>query len=77
MCFHSDFDEERYEKARYRSGLVVERVQESQVGETFTEVDRQNVVANLYSCQGNACLELGLMDDALDAHLKDLHIGEE
>lgn len=35
------------------------------------------LVANLYSCMGNANLELGKFKEALEHHKKDLSIGED
>ena len=73
----ADFEEERYEKCRYRSSKVIEKVTEMSSGEGFYEEDKQNILANLYSCMGNACLELGYMEESLDAHLKDLRIAND
>ena len=38
--------------------------------------NKVEVIANLYSCIGNAHLEMGSYDRALDNHQTDLNLGE-
>ena len=63
----------RYKEALQRSQKCLSTVQ------NFTEEQVPNkveVVANLYSCIGNAYLELGSYDKALESHQTDLSLGE-
>ena len=39
--------------------------------------NRQALIANLYSCMGNAYLEMNKHKEALEYHNKDLSIGQE
>ncbi|XP_060563429.1 outer dynein arm-docking complex subunit 4-like isoform X2 [Ruditapes philippinarum] len=65
--------EGRYQEALKRSQKCLSTVQ------GFSEDDVPNkveVVANIHSCIGNAHLELGAYDKALDSHQTDLNLGE-
>lgn len=73
----ADYVEERYEKAKYRSSQVIQHISETQPTENFPEQEKQNILANLYSCKGNAALEMGLMEEALECHLTDLKLAED
>ncbi|XP_066498266.1 outer dynein arm-docking complex subunit 4 [Hoplias malabaricus] len=39
--------------------------------------DKKEVLGNLYSCIGNALMDLGDMDKALDNHIKDLELAQQ
>lgn len=65
--------EGRYQEALKRSQKCLSTVQ----GFTEDEVpNKVEVIANLHSCIGNAYLEMGAYDKALDSHQTDLHLGE-
>ncbi|XP_045209330.1 outer dynein arm-docking complex subunit 4-like isoform X2 [Mercenaria mercenaria] len=65
--------EGRYQEALKRSQKCLSTVQ------GFTEDDVPNkveVIANIHSCIGNAHLEMGAYEKALDSHQTDLNLGE-
>lgn len=63
----------RYQEALKRSQKCLSTVQ----GFTEDEVpNKVEVIANIHSCIGNAYLEMGAFDKALDSHQTDLHLGE-
>ena len=63
----------RYKEALQRSQKCLSTVQ----GFTEDQVpNKVEVIANLHSCVGNAYLELGSYDKALESHQTDLHLGE-
>ncbi|XP_002739664.1 outer dynein arm-docking complex subunit 4-like [Saccoglossus kowalevskii] len=45
--------------------------------EDLSESSKPDVMGNLHSCMGNAYLDMGKMDQALDHHRKDLDIAEK
>ncbi|XP_046581289.1 outer dynein arm-docking complex subunit 4-like isoform X2 [Haliotis rubra] len=65
--------EGHYQESLQKSQKTLKRVEEWSENEV---TNKQEVIANLHSCMGNAYLEMGKHDEALKHHEMDLDIGK-
>jgi tetratricopeptide (TPR) repeat protein len=72
FCIFTAQAEGKYEQSLKKSQKTLEKV-ESWQDERIK--NRPALIANLYSCMGNAYLEMGQYKDALECHNKDYDIG--
>ncbi|XP_012939490.1 tetratricopeptide repeat protein 25 isoform X2 [Aplysia californica] len=66
--------EGKYEESLEKSKKTLKRVEETSEDSLKNKPD---VMANLYSCMGNAYLEMNMYADALSCHKKDLSIAKD